>query len=332
MSVAVSTALRDRYRAAIVPQLASGNFRTLSDVINVADDPTVTYLRIVPGDRIESMLDSSDPSYIQGPGAFDSLAVSDGIVLHKSTSPKLTDSVDVTDSSSQRLDYDRALSDPVLGTIDFVLPQYVEYQDPQVTNVITIPYWNGGDPAVTDNIVVTRVLAPAVSTVKPFDSIAVDDVIVVQASKLNQRTVTESLVFFDNYRVTISRIGSIVTNSRIQSEAIDVTDAFNAQFFGINVITLSDALSVTDAATGTRDTVGILADNMDVSDAFVPIRFANRITPEAFAVIDDRFPTRNAEVRSVVVSESFAVIDRAFDEYTEFIQVSAEIIVGIEVQ
>jgi hypothetical protein len=74
----------------------------------------------------------------------------------------------------------------------------------------------------------------------------------------------------------------------------------------------------------------LILDALNVSDGFNKANLIARAEP--IDVTDDIIVSRAAILNSVVVAESFDVIDRSDGTYIQFVQVSAEIVIGIEVQ
>ena len=238
------------------------------------------------------------------------------------------------------------LSDAV-SIIDFSLPQYVPYQDPQVTTSLTIPFWIN-DFAVTDNVIATPVLSPVAKFSVLADSISLTDSISVSGSKLNSRVLTDSIIQFniyDSVKVTVTRtVIPPVVYSRTVSDSIDVSDSTIATFLGIVPRVLSDSIVVNDSrrTINAKKLVSVVADvSGEVSEMIV-----YKILSEPFSLISFEIPdpeeikitdamiVGRASVTDTVADLSVitAFFDQAIATKTEFVQVSAEIVIGIEVQ
>lgn len=322
---AVSSALRSRYRLGQVPQLATGNFRTLSDAVDVTENTIPIYVRIVSGDRITSVLDSSDFNYIQGPGIFDSFGVSDLLIPVKSTSPVLLDIVDPTWFAAIKYEaspirYRNNAYSESISLLD-------SYQKTISRNTFVIVSKELSDniSLFTDNIIGD---AFGIRARTLADSLSVFDI--GQKKPIRAITRFDDIKLVDDIDVVITRYISTTTTifDRIQFNGIDVTDTIQSTFLGINQRTLSETVSVDDfdilANYLMRD------DTLGITDSDIELRFVNRINAESAVVSDDIIVTRSAIFNESTISDSITTFDQALPTYVQHIQISADIIIAIE--
>jgi hypothetical protein len=343
---AVSTALRKRWRTAFIRHGQNFFEKVLSDSVAVDVDKIVdTYTVIKEGERVDILNDSFSVQEGTLQGSFDSLAASDSFVIEKGIYRSVLDSVDVTDSIEIETIAYPVLSDAV-SIIDFLLPQHVPYQDPQVTTSLTIPFWINAF-AVTDNVIATPVLAPVVNFVTLSESLLLVDSITVSGSKLNSRNITDSVLSLnESVGVTVTRTTLPPgVSSRIISDSIAVSDSVVSTFVGVVLRALGDSVTANDSLLRfVSRPVDLNEQVADFVDSIITLREINRrfLEPlptdlqepeqKEIVVSDDMIVTRNALARERTLTDSITVFDQALETYTEFVQVSAEIVIGIEVQ
>lgn len=191
--------------------------RTLVEpAIDLTDFEWVTYERREPGERVESLLDSDSFNVtIAPPSTFDSLVITDNVVVQKSTSPVLFDVVYPTDEgfiTDRDLERYRLTFDSFSLTDGF-------------NKTIVLP----------DASIVNRVL---------IDDLVITDSIFVSFTGINTRTVSDSIVVNDF---------DFVAEFKERSDSADVNDFEVIDRF-INRI-LTDSISVTDDMVVSRNAI-----------------------------------------------------------------------------
>jgi hypothetical protein len=345
---AVSTARRNRWRTAFIRHGANFYERVLGDAVAIEQDVVwAAHVIIKEGEKIESLVDSFNTESGALSGSFDDLAVTDSLTADKIFQRIVTDLVvGVADVVEVNVLGPTVLSDAV-SIIDFSLPQYVPYQDPQVTTSLTIPFWINAF-AVTDNIIATPVLSPAAKFSVLADSISLNDSVSVSGSKLNSQVLTDSISqinIYDSVKITVTRIViPPILYSRKLFNAIDISDSVDATFLGIVPRVLSDSIVVNDSrrTINAKKLVSVVADvNGEVNEMIV-----YKILSEPFSLISFEIPdpeeikitdamiVGRASVTDTVADLSVitSFFDQAIATKTEFVQASAEIVIGIEVQ
>lgn len=317
---AVSTALRKRWRTAFIRYSNAVYEKTLTDNLDVDDSPVPMYVRIVPGDRIESVADSQSLDYIQGPSAVDTLSVSDSILVTKSKSPILFDTVDVDELIAIQRLRDRETNDSIS------IRDFYEKNITRVTFTIISKVLN-------NKVTLSDGLSADKSGIK-LRSLSDNITVVDYPHRKPIRDITRfaSAELIDNFNVVITRYvapPTIIINGRVLSDDIELTDSEIATFTGIVQKIVSEAIAVNDFDKVINYSVNL--DSLDTAEASVILRLVNRVPSEYAQVTDDMIVTRNALARERTLTDSITVFDQALETYTEFVQVSADIIVDIEV-
>jgi hypothetical protein len=116
----------------------------------------------------------------------------------------------------------------------------------------------------------------------------------------------------------------------VRTSTLEVTDAASPTFIGNNVKSLSDSITVNDFTEA--DYPKVVIEALDTSDQSTELRIRPRVVSENIAVTEKILVERTEIINEVTVSDSIAATDRFDATYIQFVQVSAEIVIGIEVQ
>ncbi len=282
-----------------------------------------THVRTRGGDDINVVTDFIETLEINAPALGDSLEISDSFVVRKSQHKTLSDSIAINDSLDRH--YHRhysqpdsiSLSDSLEKTITIGLPASVTYN---VTKKDVLE--------VTDGL--SHFVFPIHDETLADDIVNFTDALIVNSFRSFERTILDTVTLDEDVRVTITRNFQIIINDKVRFDDLEVGDSVTATFIGISVREQSDTIDATDFMKLRLDKGQV--DAVSAVDAMTGKRLINRTLTDTIAVTDDTIVSRNAAIRTRTLSDDFTVIDRSFGSRIEHVQVSAEIIIGIEPQ
>ena len=163
-----------------------------------------------------------------------------------------------------------------------------------------------------------------------LDTLSVNDLITVNSIKLNQSTLSDSVLLTDNYRKTIERNTQTVIEFKTLLDSLAVTDNVEIGVFGIKVRTLQDSLSLVDREE--IDTAKQYFDSLAIgTDSSAEERVRNRIVADNISITDDIIVSRSSITTSLTKADSISTFDQALPTKVEYIVKSAKIKHGIEI-
>jgi hypothetical protein len=257
--------------------------------------------------------------------------VTDALVIEKSQSIVLFDSVPVVTDAGFITDKDlirqRVLSDSLSVADSFnksvtTTPSVINFRS--LSDSLSTKDFEAG------NAIVLNKRRP-VDTLLVTDKIQKTITIVLPPSTIYDRIEFDDVVLTDSIDATITRGQAQSTiYSRVRTSALEVTDAAAPTFIGITVKTISESIAVNDFTEAEYPKVFI--ESLDTSDQSTELRIRPRVVSENIAVTEKILVERTEIINTVTISESIAATDRFDATYIQFVQVSAEIVIGIEVQ
>jgi hypothetical protein len=281
-------------------ELMTGDFLFASFVLPISNGPTSPFVEVT-----------------------DSLAIekSQSIILFDSI-PVITDAGFITDKDLIR---NRLLSDSLSVADSFnksvtTTPSVINFRS--LSDSLSTKDFEAGNSIVLNKR-------------RPVDTLLVTDTfqktVTTAPGVVYSRTTFDDVVLTDSVDATITRGQAQSTiYSRVRTSTLEVTDAASPTFIGIVAKSLSDSIAVNDFTEAEYPKVVI--ESLDTSDQSTELRIRPRVVSENIAVTEKILVERTEIINEVTVSDSIAATDRFDATYIQFVQVSAEIVIGIEVQ